>query len=59
MVYRLDLGTGAPVIVCRDAAQALALARVFVALATGRPAVFSSEVQETIIPPENPPDREQ
>jgi hypothetical protein len=36
----LDLGDGSPLIPCRDARQALLLARVFVSITTGRPAVI-------------------
>lgn len=37
----LDLGDGTPLIRCRDACQALTLARLYVALHTGRPAIES------------------
>ena len=38
MVYLLDTGDGQPLIVCRDAHQALLLARLMVAYRTGAPA---------------------
>jgi hypothetical protein len=39
MTYLLDLSDGRPPIRCRDAHQALLLARLWVAYATGQPAV--------------------
>lgn len=38
----LDLGDGSPLIPCRDGHQALQLARVYVAIMTGRPATVRS-----------------
>jgi len=38
MTFLLDLGNGGALIACRDARQALALGRLYVALRTGRPA---------------------
>lgn len=38
MVYVLDIGNGHPPIPCRDAHQALLLARLWVAFTTGAPA---------------------
>ena len=43
MRYLLDLGNGSPPLSCRDDAQALQLARLFVALTTGTAAKFPAD----------------
>jgi|GEM_PF-2862002 len=51
MRYLLDLGDGEPPISCRDAHQALLLARLWVSYHTGKPAVETPAESPRAAPP--------